>query len=390
MPAAGLLRREPARGGNRPAARLVAACGLAAAQLAGHGQAVQAQLPAEQVKLADHGAVCDGVTDDSRAIARAIARAREVRAPVLVPVGTCAYGDILRVDGVTLRGAGARSVLHALDWRRSAIFMSGPSPVVAGLQLTAAAAPSRQARWEMTRITVFGATGFVIDGVVIDGAAAAGIQTAQGAAHGRITNNVVRNTLSDGIHLTGGASDVLVEGNLVEATGDDGIAVVTYRRDATRVNHITARNNVVRNIHFGRNMSVVGGEHVLYENNLLQNNLAGLACLYIAQEGGALPTTGSRDVTASHNTLENCGSAATHHAAAMVFSDGGETNQDIRLLRNDIRQPGQAGIHVSRFNLDVRLESNRVSGTSRPLDLRTTSSVLSMPYAGGPIGYVAP
>lgn len=345
--------------------------------------------PAEPVRLADHGAVCDGVTDDSRAIARALARARELRAPVLVPVGTCAYGDIIRVDGATLRGAGERSVLHALDWRRSAIFMSGTSPVVADLKLTEVAAPSRQAPWEMTRITVFGATGFVIDHVVIDGAAAAGIQTAQGATQGRITGNLVKNTLSDGIHLTGGASHLLVEGNVVEATGDDGIAVVTYRRDAARVNHVIARNNVVRDIRFGRNMSVVGGEHVLYENNLLQNNRAGLACLYIAQEGGALPTMGSRHVTASRNTLEHCGGTMTSHAAVMLFSDGQEANADILLQGNDVRGPRSAGIRVRGPHVDVRLQSNRIAGALQPLDIRD-AAIQVIPFTGGPVGYAGP
>ncbi|HEY1227327.1 MAG TPA: right-handed parallel beta-helix repeat-containing protein [Ramlibacter sp.] len=351
--------------------------------------AAQPASPAEVVRLADHGAVCDGVTDDSRAIGRALARGKELRAPVLVPVGTCAYADILRVDGVTLRGAGERSVLHALDWRRSAIFMSGTSPVVADLKLTGVTAPERQAPWEMTRITVFGATGFAIEHVVIDGAAAAGIQTAQGATQGRITGNVVRNTLSDGIHLTGGASHLLVEGNLVEGTGDDGIAVVTYRRDAARVHHITARNNVVRRIRFGRNMSVVGGEHVLYENNLLQDNLAGLACLYIAQEGGQLPTMASRHVTASHNTLENCGGALTSHGALMLFSDGQEANADILLQGNDVRRPRSAGIRVRGPHVDVRLQSNRIAGALQPLDIRDPSIQVT-PFTGGPVGYAGP
>jgi hypothetical protein len=267
--------------------------------------------------------------------------------------------------------------------------MSGASPAVTRLKLTGATAPSRQAPWEMTRITVFGATDFVIDGVVIEGAAAAGIQTARGATRGRITNNVVRNTLSDGIHLTGGASHLLVAGNLVEWTGDDGIAVVSYRRDPVRVSHVTARDNVVRNNRFGRNMSVVGGAHVLYENNLMQNNLAGLACLYIAQEGGSLPTRGSSDVTAVRNTLEDCGGVARMHAAAMVFGDGAEANERIWLLDNDIRRAGHAGIRVHGTNAGVRLEANRITGAARPLDLQGPS-VTTIPYSGGPAGYAPP
>lgn len=343
---------------------------------------------ARAVRLVDQGGVCDGVKDNSPALARALASARELRLPVLIPPGQCAYSDIIRVDGATLIGSGPDSVLHALDWRRSAIFMSGAAPRVSNLRLTGGAAPSRQADWEMTRITVFGATDFVIDRVIIDGAAAAGIQTAHGATHGRITNNVVRNTLSDGIHLSGAASHILVEGNLVESTGDDGIAVVSYWGEG-RVSNVTARNNVVRNNRSGRNMSVVGGMHVLYENNLLQNNLAGLACLYIAQESRIHTTRGASDITARRNTLENCGGRRSH-AAVMLNSDGRELNERILLLENDIHPSGQVGIRIfSRFNIDVRLEANRVSGVTQPLDVRD-SSVSIVPYTGGPIGYEKP
>ncbi|MBK0391678.1 right-handed parallel beta-helix repeat-containing protein [Ramlibacter algicola] len=340
---------------------------------------------AQAVRLVEEGAACDGVTDDGPALARALARAKELRVPVLVPERRCAYADVIRVDGTTLAGSGPASVLHALDWRRSAIFMSGHAPRVSNLRLAGAAAPSRQSAWEMTRITLFGANDFVIDHVTIEGAAAAGIQTARGTRRGRITGNVVRNTLSDGIHLTAGASEILVEDNLVEFSGDDGIAVVSYRADPVPVSHITARGNVVRHNRWGRNMSVVGGEHVLYEDNLLQDNEAGRACLYIAQEGGDLPTRAARDVQARRNTLDNCGGLLSGHGAIMVFSDGQEPNRAITLRDNDVRGPRLAGIRVRGPAVDLVLEANRVSGGWRAVDVRDPA-VRVVPYAGGPVG----
>lgn len=371
--------------------RLLAVGALASCAMTAHPSAAEPSPPGagEAVHLADHGAVCDGVTDNSPALARALARARELRVPVLVPAGRCAYSDVIRVDGAALIGSGPDSVLQALDWRRSAIFMSGAGPSVSNLRLAGVAAPSRQADWEMTGITVFGATDFTIDRVTIEGSAAAGIQTARGATRGRITNNVVRNTLSDGIHLTDGASHILVEGNLVESTGDDGIAVVSYRRDRVPVSHVTARGNVVRNNRWGRNMSVVGGEHVLYEDNLLQNNLAGRACLYIAQEGGAVPTSAAHDVQARRNTLENCGGIVSGHGAVMIFSDGQEPNTGIALLDNDVRDSRLAGIRVRGPSVDVVLKSNRITGGSQALDVRDPA-VHVIPYAGGPVGRANP
>ncbi|NPC57475.1 right-handed parallel beta-helix repeat-containing protein [Caenimonas soli] len=342
------------------------------------------------VNLTDHGGVCNGATDNSAAIALGLADAKAKNLPLVIPTGQCNFSDIIRLDGVKLTGNGASSVLYATNWQRSAIFMSGAAPSVSNVKLTGVSAPSRQAPWEMTKITVFGATDFVIDRVVIEGSPAAGIQTAQAPTRGRITNNVVRNTLSDGIHITGVASHILVEANLVEYTGDDGIAVVSYRSDAGRVNNVTARNNVVRNNRFGRNMSVVGGSQVLYQNNLMQNNLAGLACLYIAQEGGGMPTQGNDDVKVERNTLENCGGPAAGHAAVMIFSDGNEANNNIWLLYNDIRQSGRAGIRVySPRNLGVRLEANRITGASLPLNVSSPSTTV-IPYTSGPVGYVSP
>ena len=106
--------------------------------------------------------------------------------------------------------------------------------------------------------------------------------------------------------MTDKASYITLENNRIENSGDDGIAVVSYRNDGGLVNHITARNNVIVNNKWGRQMSVVGGGQVLYENNHLENNLAGAACLYIAQEA-SYSTYGAHDVMARYNTLKTCG-----------------------------------------------------------------------------------
>ena len=236
---------------------------------------------------------------------------------------------------------------------------------------------------------MFGATNFVIDKVTIDGAAAAGIQTARSANNGRITNNIIRNTLSDSIHMTGRASYITLENNRIENSGDDGIAVVSYRSNGGLVHHITARNNVIRNNKWGRLMSVVGGGQVLYENNLLENNLAGRACLFIAQES-SYDTYGAHDVVARRNTIKNCGGPPTGHGAVMVFSGGEEANTNITLTRNDIWQDGYAGIRIlSEMNSGVRLDSNRVQGASPAVDIRSPG-VTVIPYTSGAVGYVAP
>jgi len=369
---------------------LLIAGAVASCLVAGHPLATaETPMAPGAIQLADYGAVCDGATDNSVAIARGLAEAKAKNLPLVIPTGQCNFSDVIRIDGVKMTGSGASSVLYATNWRRAAIFMSGAAPAVSNVKLTGVAAPSRQAAWEMTKITLFGASDFVIDRVTIEGAPAASIQTAKRATRGRITNNVIRNSLSDSIHMTDGASYITVENNLIEYSGDDGIAVVSYKYDGARVNHITARNNVVRHNKHGRNLSVVGGSQVIYENNLVQNNLAGYACLYIAQEN-SYSTYSVLDVNANRNTLQNCGSMATGHAAAMIFSDGGEANNNIALLGNDIIQNGQDGIRYFGPQTNIRLEQNRIGGARMAYVGGAVPGVTVIPYTNGSVGYVAP
>lgn len=338
--------------------------------------------------ITSFGAVCDGRFDNSAAIARAIAAARQLNQTVLIPAGVCAYGDVIRLDGVKLAGTGDSSVLHALNPTREAIFLSGDGAAVSRVRLAGARSSVRLAAWEATRITAFGATNFVVNDVTIDGSAAAGIQTARGASHGTITNNRIRDTLSDSIHITDRASHITVNNNRIDNSGDDGIAVVSYRNNGGVVEHVTARDNVILNNRWGRHMSVVGGSNVLYENNRLENNLAAAACLYVAQEA-SYATYGSREVTLRRNTLRNCGGASTGHGAVMLYSDGQEANTSIAIVRNDIANSPRGVRIFSAMNSRVTVDSNRVVGATTPFDI-TTPGVSFTPYTTGPVGYEAP
>ena len=339
--------------------------------------------------ITSYGAVCDGQTNNTTAIAATIASAKSKGVAVVIPPGVCAYGDIIRLDGVKLIGSGDSSVLYALNWARESIFVYGDGVEIRQLKLSGVKAPSRQADWESTRISLFGATNFVIDSITIDGSAAAGIQTAKSTSNGRITNNTIKDTLSDSIHMTDKASYITVENNHIENSGDDGIAVVSYLSDGAKVHHITARNNVVLNNKWGRQMSVVGGSDVLYENNLLENNLAQRACLYIAQEN-SYNTFGAHNVVMQLNTLKNCGGLASGHGGIMMFSDGAEANTNITLTRNDLYQNGQIGIRViSNWNTGIKLDSNRVQGAGVAAEISSPGVVVT-PYSSGSVGYTPP
>lgn len=335
------------------------------------------------VNILAFGAVCNGTTNNSMSIASAIAFAKSKGAPVLIPIGVCAYGDVITLDGVKLIGSGDGSVLFALNPQRESIFLRGSGSEVRSLKLSGVKATSRVAPWEATRIAIFGASKWVVDSVLIDGSAAAGIQTAQSANNGVISNNRILGTLADSVHITDKASYITVSGNYIQYSGDDGIAVVSYRNDGGLSHHITARNNTVLDNKGGRSMSVVGGSDVLYENNRLGSSGA-YACLYLAQEN-PYNTFGVHNIVARNNMLTNCGSKATGHAAVMLYSDGAEVNTAVTLERNDIAQNGQTGIRIFGGNTGINVTANRINGASPPLDI-TTPGVAVTPYVSGPVG----
>ena len=341
----------------------------------------QAQSPAQGVDPMQFGAKCDGATDDAAAITAAIASAKAKGLPVLLPAATCAYGAVLTLDGVKMIGRGDGSMLWALDPSHEVIFMRGSGAEVRSLKLVGVKPSARAAPWEGSRIVAFGASNFVIDNVTIDGSTGTGVQTAKGASNGVVSNNRVSNTLGDGIHITGKASYITITGNVIEGTGDDGIAVVSYQGDKGLSHHITAVRNTVSNNKGGRGMSVVGGSDVLYEQNRISNSGRN-ACLYLAQEDSwkTLPIS---NVIARYNTLSNCGSSATGHAAVMLFADSA-VNAGVQILHNDITQNGQAGIRMFGQNTDVTIDGNRVSGARQALQL--PAGVTAKPYSAGNVG----
>jgi parallel beta-helix repeat protein len=354
---------------------------LALVPLLASAQATAVVLPASGVSPMQHGARCDGATDDAAAITAAIRSAKTKGLPVVLPAATCAYGSVLTLEGVRMVGRGDASILWALDPARAAIFLRGSGPEVRSLKLSGVAPTARAAPWEGARIVAFGASNFVIDNVTIDTSTGTGIQTARGATQGAISNNRVSNTLADGIHITGRASYITIVDNVVEGTGDDGIAVVSYQRDDGLTHHVTAARNTVRNNKGGRGMSVVGGSDVLYEHNRISNT-GRYACLYLAQED-SYKTLPISKVIVRYNTLSNCGSPATGHAALMLFGKY-MVNAGVQILHNDIEQRGQRGIRAFGLNNDVVIDGNRVNGAGEALQL--PPGMRATPYSTGNVG----
>jgi hypothetical protein len=282
-------------------------------------------------------------------------------------------------------GIGDASVLYSKDPLNSAIFLYGNGAGVNNIKLSGAQTTVRQAPWETCKIVPFSSTNWVIDNVTIDYAAGAGIHVTQGASFGLIKNTRVSNTLADSIHMTAKVNNITLENNVIQNSGDDGIAVVSYFNDGGYVTNITARGNRILNNKWGRNMSVVGGKNVLYENNIMDGNGIGAACLYIAQED-SWNTYGAYDVMVKYNTLKNCGSTNMGHGAALIFSDGKDKNSNVQLLRNDFSQ-SPIGIRIyGTVNTGILIDSNKMTSVTKPYSIESTTGVTKIDYVSGAAG----
>ena len=224
---------------------------------------------------------------------------------------------------------------------------------------------------------------YSVDGTSLAAVTSTGIVHVARASEGVVSNSRITGTLADSVHITGQSSYVRVIGNVITDSGDDGVAVVSYRGDGGVSHHVYARNNTISNNKGGRGMSVVGGADVLYENNKISNQTIG-AGMYLSQEN-SYDTYPIRSVSVQFNTLSNCGNAQKGHTAIMLFTDGTTPNTLVHLYRNDIQGGPVGGIRIFGANTSTVVESNRIQGTSPPLNI-ATQGVTVIPYTDGPVG----
>lgn len=363
--------------------------------------------PAGSINIVDHGAVAGGPDCETaiwNATDAALLTAEKI---VWFPAGVWHWSAPFALEargGVTFVGAGyTQTTVYADDYQWASTYIKGDGGGIKQMKLTGAAAPSRQAEWERTKIAIWGATNFTIKDCWIEGAPAASIQslfssggTGTAAANGYIGYNTIVGSLADSIHMTASISNVLIEHNDISTSGDDGISVVSYSGDGTPVTNITARGNKIMNNVSGRGMSVLGGEDIYYYSNYIEGNAAGYAGLYVTQEEAPWFTFAAKRIKIERNTVKNCGSNVTGHGGIVIYSGGGFTNDDIWFLRNDIvftTDTTRKGHWIFGPQTNIKLDQYRYNGTGTAVanDTPGTSIVtVDTTYSAGPIGYTQP
>jgi hypothetical protein len=195
----------------------------------------------------------------------------------------------------------------------SAIWLRGASPQLVCLKITSPNATARSSDNNAHGVTIDNAQNFMVDHVLVDGVAGAGIFNG-GGDNGRITSNVVRNSLADGIHNTGSASFVTIAFNQVQNAGDDFIAVVSYVELASQVHDVSITDNRVSSQPWGRGVTVAGGYNVSILRNSIESCFG--ACIYIASEPGTYDVD---NVQASSNFVRAPDRGNIHQANVLVW-----------------------------------------------------------------------
>ncbi len=304
--------------------------------------------PPNHVNVRDHGAVGDGLTDDTDALAAAIALAKQHGKTVWLSPGTYLQSRRLTLDGVALRGAGMwhtsiLGTMHGTTWAGNVGFgLAGDGPSISDLYLASTVHHARTTGGK-------GVTGNAVNWRVERLWLAhlnAGIWMS-GASHGEIRDCRVRFTYADGINLNRGASFNIVENNHVRGCGDDGIAILAETEAGSPPSTgNTLRGNTVAANWWGHNIDLAGGSDHLVENNFLaDNSRAGVLTLNLP---AAYPMHPLSDSSIRRNLLvRGGGNAHGQQRGAMWIYPGAATINAVTISENRIVAPLFRGIHLA-------------------------------------------
>jgi len=322
------------------------------------------------VRPESFGAVGDGKADDTAALQRAFDSLDGGKTLVIEAGRTYRHTAVLKLGKFGSRVMGPGTILATAE-EKSAIWIEADNVTLyGGLVLKMSSASQRWHGYDQVKLRLSGHSGAVVDSVVIDGSAAAGIFVGNGAHQFTITNVTVRNTGADGIQMTDGAHDGIVTRPKVSGAGDDGVAVMSYLNDPERCRNITVDSPVVESNVWGRGVAVVGGEDITYRNISVARSTS--AAVYIAAEGAPFNSTGSRRIRVLGGTVTDSNTRAdVGHGAVVVYSGHpGQSIDDVqidglRISNTRVSAPSHVSVRGAPVNA-IRLTNLAISGTGPP------------------------
>ena len=293
--------------------------------------------PAYAVKPARiFGVKCDGVTDDTAALQKALDRIDPNQA-LQLPAGACVTSRTLSLRGkrdVMIFGAGAdSSIIRATDPLHSAFVVSNGSAVsLKGFQIYSPDSAVRSTDAAARGFYVETSSHVSLDGVKVRHTAGAGILFYV-VTDSKIINSDVVDNLSDAFHVTGGSRDILVQFNRARGSGDDCFASIGYGarlNQGIRFLDNSCSGNAASGVSFE---GTIGGQ--AYRNQLVRTGVSGIR---IASQK-SYNTGPVRHIDLKENVLTQVKTRGdVDHAAIMIFTSLADVD-DIRLTNTTVIDP---------------------------------------------------
>ncbi len=365
--------------------------------------------PAGARSIASFGVVPSETVDSTTAIQAAL-DALKPGDWLVFPAGTYVHSKSLRVrvPGVVLWSEGA--TLLATNPDDTAIMLQADGVGMYKFRLHAVTTTRgdqmRQARIAVAPAGTGRVRGVVVRRNIVENAGPAGTPLANGSSATGImvyradgfvvAENHVERSLADAIHVTEGSINGRVVLNTAKQNGDDMIAVVSYlgstgapldallaslqslRADKLVHNVVIAGNQVDGN-YWGRGISVVGGEDITIDGNMVTNTTYAAGVL-LAHESG-YRTFGVRNVVVRNNTIQHVQTTAPAYAVGTAATAPRTGHAAIELhsltSTDELANPAFAQTVAVQ---SVRVENNAIDDT---LD-----NGIRIGVGGGPVGRV--
>ena len=315
-----------------------------------------------------------------------------------IPAGNYAHNALTWTGPAGLYGAGAgTSILTGSSDTNCQITMAGNNWTFSAWKHVCPQTTRDSFHWNIfVNRTV---SNFRVDSMEVQGGDAGGFINFF-ANHGIYTNSYVHDTLADCLYTTDGSSNIIVANEKHRHCGDDSISVVSYVGDTDGiVSNVLIQNNDVGTQSNGRGITMVGGQNVTIQGNLIAS-VTDAACIYIADE----PSFNTRTATnflVLNNTLNSCSGSATNHPALLLYAGQGSPGVQNGLISgNTINNSVEAGMGTQSLGgtVDsVTFTGNAiVNAAGSPITAAGTSTNIQCgpptntnngsPVAGGPCG----
>jgi len=318
--------------------------------------------PGGYLDVRDFGATADDGTDDTAAIAAAVAAAQEQATGVWIPQGRFTITDRVRLVGVSVRGAGPWfSVLQGRDGK-GGLYAMGSGVTVADLMIDGDADHRDDARSDSGLEGDFGQGSLVQDVWIAHTKTGMWVDA---GTDGLLTVGLrVRDTYADGVHLHGGVTDAVVAHASVRSTGDDAMAMWSSGGAVTRgvFTHATVQSPLL-----GNGAAIYGGDSNRVVDSVIADTLTAPAGIAVSTRFNPVPFSGTTVV--SGNDIFRSGGWEpnwnTSFGGIWVFADTSHITTPVVISDTRVIDSSYEGLLVSGSHWvnDLRVSDVTIEGT---------------------------